>query len=89
MVSALIMPRSATMHARAIPKRSRSRLTTGNNSVTSAVLPGIRPFDQLRRGDRPVGVVEHDAEHDLLEVTAIIFGVAVLAEALAAGPLEP
>jgi hypothetical protein len=35
------MPRSATMQASAIPKRSRSRLTTGNSSVTSAVLPGI------------------------------------------------
>ena len=42
MVSALIMPRSATMQAWAMPKRSRSRLTTGNNSVTSAVLPGSR-----------------------------------------------
>ena len=29
--------------------------------------------------DRPVGVVKHDAEHDLLQVTAIVFGVAVLA----------
>jgi len=42
MVSALIMPRSATMQASRIPKRSRKRLTTGNSSVTSAVLPGIR-----------------------------------------------
>jgi len=42
MVSALIMPRSATMQASRIPKRSRKRLTTGNSGVTSAVLPGIR-----------------------------------------------
>lgn len=42
MVSALIMPRSATMQASAIPKRSRSRLTTGKSKVTSAVLPGSR-----------------------------------------------
>jgi hypothetical protein len=32
----------ASMQASRIPKRSRKRLTTGNNSVTSAVLPGIR-----------------------------------------------
>src|ERR1700722_20528088 len=31
MVSALIMPRSATMQASRIPKRSRRRLTTGNS----------------------------------------------------------
>jgi hypothetical protein len=40
-------------------------------------------------GDRPVGVVEHDAEHNLLQVTAVVFRVAVLAEALATGTLEP
>jgi len=42
MVWALIMPRSATMQVLAMPKRSRRRRTTGNNIVTSAVLPGIR-----------------------------------------------
>ena len=30
-------------------------------------------------GDWPIGVIEHDAEHDLLQVTAVVFGVAVLA----------
>jgi hypothetical protein len=39
-VSALIMPRSATMHTRPISKRRRSRSTTGITVVTSAVLPG-------------------------------------------------
>ena len=77
------------MHALAMPKRSRSRRTTGTNIVTSAVLPGIRPFDRLRRGDRPVRVIEHDAEHDLLQVPAVVLGVAALAQALTAGALEP
>ena len=89
MVSTLIMPRSATMHAWRIPKRSRSRLTTGNSSVTSAVLPGIRPFDKLRRGDRPVGVIEHDAEHDLLQMSTVVFGMAILAETFTTGAFEP
>src|SRR5437870_8048711 len=40
MVSALIMPRSATTHTRAIAKRRRSRSITGTSVVTSAVLPG-------------------------------------------------
>jgi len=40
MVSALIMPRSATTHTRAMSKRRRSRSTTGISVVTSAVLPG-------------------------------------------------
>ena len=81
MVSALIMPRSATMQASWIPKRSRSRLTTGNNNVTSAVLPGIR-----KEGDRPVGIIEHDAEHDLLQVPAVVFGMAALAQASPPAP---
>jgi hypothetical protein len=36
------MPRSTTMQARAMPKRSRSRVTTGTSIVTSAVWPGTR-----------------------------------------------
>ena len=39
-VSALIMPRSATTHTRAMAKRRRSRSITGISVVTSAVLPG-------------------------------------------------
>ncbi len=53
------------------------------------MLPGIRPFDRLRRGDRSIRVIEHDAEHDLLEVPAVIFGVSAATQALAASPLEP
>ena len=40
MVSALIMPRSATTQTRAMSKRRRSRSITGISVVTSAVLPG-------------------------------------------------
>ena len=40
MVAALIMPRSATTHTRAMPKRLRSRSITGINVVTSALSPG-------------------------------------------------
>jgi hypothetical protein len=40
MVAALIMPRSATTHTRTMPKRPRSRSTTGIRAVTSVVLPG-------------------------------------------------
>jgi hypothetical protein len=39
-VSALIMPRSATMQTRLIKKRRVSRSTIGTKLVTSAVLPG-------------------------------------------------
>jgi hypothetical protein len=40
MVSALIMPRSAMTHTRAIAKRRCNRSITGINVDTSAVLPG-------------------------------------------------
>ncbi len=40
MVSALIMPRSATPHTRCTPKRVCRRSITGISVVTSAVLPG-------------------------------------------------
>jgi len=39
-VSALIIPRSATRHIRVMPKRSRRRVTTGNSAFTSVALPG-------------------------------------------------
>ena len=39
-VSVLIMPRSATTHIRPMPKRSRSRVMTGNRAFTSVALPG-------------------------------------------------
>jgi len=42
MVAALIMPRSATIQARPMPKRVHSRSTTGRSVVTSAVLPSQR-----------------------------------------------
>jgi hypothetical protein len=49
---------------------------------------GHLSFCQKRR-DRPVGVIEHDAEHDLFQMPAVVLGVAVLAQALAAGAFEP
>src|SRR5262249_58286438 len=36
-----------------------------------------------------VGVIEHDAEHDLLQMSTVVFGMAVLAEAFATGAFEP
>ena len=41
------------------------------------------------RGDRPVPLVEHDAEHHLLQMAAVVLGMAALAEGFAAGALEP
>ena len=70
MVAALIMPRSATTQARSTPKRLRSRSITGSRVVTSAVLPG-----QQEGGDRPVLLIQHDAEHDLVELRAEVLGM--------------
>ena len=41
------------------------------------------------RGDRPVGVIHHDAEHDLLQVPSVVLGMAALTQVLTAGALEP
>jgi hypothetical protein len=48
MVWALIMPRSVTTHMRVIPKRSRSRSTTGSGDFTSVALPG-QVLEQIGR----------------------------------------
>ena len=40
-------------------------------------------------GDRPVGVIEHNAEHDLLQMPTVVFGMTVLAEAFTTGAFEP
>ncbi len=84
MVSALIMPRSATMQASWIPKRSRSQLDYRQQQRHVGGIAGHQ-----EGGDRPVGIIEHDAEHDLLQVPAVVFGMAALAQALTAGTLEP
>ena len=60
--------------------RPRRRLTSGNSSLTSAVFGGHQ-----EGGDRPVGLIEHDAKHDLLQMPAVVFGMPVLAQVLAAG----
>ena len=44
---------------------------------------------QQERGDRSVGAVEHDAQHHLGEVAAIVLGVAAPAERRPAAALEP
>ena len=57
MVSALIMPRSATTQTRPMAKRRRRRSITGMSVVTSAVLPGHisehtgRPFWSIDDAD--------------------------------------
>ena len=81
MVAAEIMPRSATTQTRPMEKRFRKRSTTGKSDVTSAVFPP-------RSVHRPPVAVDDEAEDHLLQVGAIVLGVAVLAERLAALAVE-
>src|SRR6516225_5039197 len=83
MVSALIMPRSATTQTRPMAKRRRSRSTTGIKLVTSAVSPG----HISEHTGRPSPSIT-TAEDHLLEVGAVILAIAVSAQGLAAGALE-
>ena len=83
MVAAEIMPRSATTQTRPMEKRFRKRSTTGKSDVTSAVFPG---HISVQIG-QPVAV-DDEAEDHLLQVGAIVLGVAVLAERLAALAVE-
>ena len=83
MVSALIMPRSATTQTRPMAKRRRSRSITGISVVTSAVLPG----HISEQTGRPSPSMQHGEDH-LTQVRAMILAVAVLAERLAAGAFE-
>ncbi len=83
MVSALIMPRSATTQIRPIAKRRRSRSITGISVVTSATLPGHisehtgRPSPSIRT-----------ARIIWRQVRAMVLAVAVAAEGLPAGAFE-
>src|SRR5512132_380967 len=82
-VSALIMPRSATTHTRAMAKRRRIRSITGISVVT---LGGVaRPH--LRAHWPPIAIEQHGEDH-LPQVRTMILAVAVLAQRLAAGALE-
>src|SRR5262249_53328456 len=83
MVSALIMPRSATTHTRAMSKRRRSRSITGTSVVTSAVLPG-----HISGAHRPPVASEQHREHHLPQVRPMVLAVAVPAQRLPAGALE-
>ena len=86
MVAAEIMPRSATTQTRPMEKRCRKRSTTGRSVVTSAVLPGHIPGSEP--GDRPPVAIDDEAEDHLLEVGAVVLGVAVLAQRFAALAVE-
>ena len=83
MVSALIMPRSATTQIRPIAKRRRSRSITGIRVVTSASV--ARPH---LGAHWPSVAVDQDREDHLAEVRAMVLAVAVAADGLAAHALE-
>src|SRR5205807_1916099 len=82
-VSALIMPRSATTHTRAMAKRSRSRSITGIQCrhVRGVARPHLRAY-------RPPIAIEQHGENHLPQVRTMILAVAALAQRLAAGALE-
>src|SRR5580692_724669 len=81
MVSALIIPRSATMQTRPMEKRWRRRSTTGTRLPVSAVLPGhISVHTAI--------ALEQHGENHLAQVRPMILGIAVPAERLPAGALE-
>src|SRR5215207_10201132 len=78
-VSAQIMPRSATTQTRPMPKRRRRRSMTGTSTLTSAVLPG-----HISEQNRPACGVDHHAYDHLHQVGAVVLGVAPLAQGLPA-----
>ena len=83
MVSALIMPRSATTQTRPMAKRRRSRSITGirRRDVGGVAGPHLR-------ADRPAVAVDQHGEDHLPQVGPMVLAVAVLAQRLAAGALE-
>src|SRR5215472_17818064 len=83
MLAALIMPRSATTQTLLMAKCLRKRSTTGVSRVTSAVLPGHR-----KERKRPVGAIQHDAEHHLFEMGPIVLVLALLTQLLSSRALE-
>ena len=84
MVSALIMPRSATMQVLRDPEALAQPLDHRQQQRHVGGIAGHQ-----KRGDRPVGIIEHDAEHDLFQMPSVVLGMAVLTQALTAGALEP
>jgi hypothetical protein len=82
-VSALIMPRSATTHTRVMSKRRRNRSITGITVVTSAVLPG----HISEHTGRP-SPSSSTARIICRRFRAVVLAVAVLAQRWAAGALE-
>src|ERR1035437_8654728 len=81
-VSALIIPRSATMQTDPIPNRLFNRSTMGTRLFTSAVLPG---HSSVQSG---LPLVQHHAHYHLLQVGTMIFGMPALADSLASFALE-
>src|SRR3954469_7829745 len=77
MVSAQIMPRSATTQTWPMAKRLRRRSITGTSTRTSAVLPG-------HISEHPAPGIDHHAHDHLHQVGAVVLRVAALAEALPA-----
>jgi hypothetical protein len=84
MVSALIMPRSATHQAHPLDSETSAQ-PFGNRNQGLHVGGIARP--QLA-GDRTSLPVEHRADHQLLEIRALILAVAALPHAGAAFTLE-
>ena len=75
MVSALIMPRSATMQASGDPEALAQPLDYRQQQRHVGGIAGHQ-----EGGDRPVGVIEHDAEHDLFQPKSGSWVIAVRAE---------
>ena len=85
MVSALIMPRSATTHTRAISKRRSAGLAERSPDQRRHVGGIARPH--LRAHRMSVAVRLHGENH-LPQVRAMVLAVAVLAQRLPASTLE-
>jgi hypothetical protein len=83
MVAALIMPRSATIRA-LDPEAAAQPLDDGQQGGDIGGIAGPR-----EQGDRPIPLIQHDAEHHLRELRADVLGMAALAERGAAVAFDP
>ncbi|MBE0643389.1 MAG: hypothetical protein IH600_04865, partial [Bacteroidetes bacterium] len=82
-VASLIIPRSATMQMRPIPKRSLSHVATGISEATSAVLPG----HISEQTGLPLIVEDHADDH-LRGFGTMILRMIASADLLASGTIE-
>jgi hypothetical protein len=78
-ISALIMPRSATTQTRAMRKRRCNRSITGMRLPTSAVFPGY-----VLSADRPAVAIDEHGEDHLVQVRPMFLGEPATPERLAA-----